>query len=126
MDKILDQKDAELVSVLKKVENITFEYSSDNDFKVKLYILKLIISNQKKLRNIRKIEFDYIKTAEELEIIHQFNQQLKALNFPTFIETKLMSKLITTGTLDSIFEKSHQINKFFFTIDHRKMVEVDF
>ena len=73
LSKILEEKDSELLSVLKKVENITFEYSSDNDFQVKLYILKLIIANEKEVRNIKKIEFDYIKTSDELEQIYQFN-----------------------------------------------------
>lgn len=62
----MDQKDQELLSVLKKVENIFFEYSSDNDFGLKIYILKLIIANHKSLRNLKRIEFDYLKTGEEL------------------------------------------------------------
>ena len=62
-----DQKDRDLLSVFKMVDHIYFEYSSDEDFDVKVFILKLIVHNEKEMRHLKKIEFDYVKSAEEMQ-----------------------------------------------------------
>ena len=46
-----DQKDKELIDLFKIVENIYFEYSTDEDFEVKVYVLKLIVFHQKRHNN---------------------------------------------------------------------------
>ena len=70
----LNEKDQELLSVMRIVDNVIFEYSSDDDFQVKLYVLNLIVLHEKSLRNIKKIEFDYVKTAEEMQALCSINR----------------------------------------------------
>lgn len=40
--KQLQEQDHLLLQVLKKVQHVQFDYSTDSDFEVKLYILELI------------------------------------------------------------------------------------
>ena len=112
--------DKELLSVLKMTQNIYFEYCTEADFEVKTYILKLIIDNHKALRHLKKIEFDYVKTTEDMKEIRFLNQMLVDLSFPILIGVKVMSTMIQTENLESVLKKAHKITKFFLTIEDQE------
>lgn len=121
----LDERDQELLQIFKIVENISFEYSSDDDFQVKLYILQLIVMHEKSLRNLKKIEFDYVKSAEEMQAICSINRELIDLKFPCVISIKVMSTIIKTDSLEHVLRKAHRICKFFWTISDRDVFRRD-
>jgi hypothetical protein len=55
------------------VRQIHFEYSSEQDFPIKVYILQFIVENYLKLKNIEKIEFDYVRSTDEMQKICMIN-----------------------------------------------------
>ena len=65
--------DYNLLKVLKSVRQIHFEYSSEQDFPIKVYILQFIVENYLKLKNIEKIEFDYVRSTDEMQKICMIN-----------------------------------------------------
>ena len=103
--------------MFRKVNNIQFEYSSDNDFPVKVYILKLVVEHHKQLRHLKSIEFDYIKTPEEMQAICSINRELIDLKFHILIGVRIMSTIIKSESFDSLLRKAHKITKLFLTIE---------
>ena len=116
MDQDNDDKDLELLSVLKRTKNIYFDYSSDFDFEVKIHILELIVENCHDLRHLQKVEFDYVKTPDEMQTIFILNKKLMRKNFPVLIGVRVMSTIIKSESLHSVLKNSQKITKFFFTI----------
>lgn len=119
MDQDNDDKNAELLSILKRTKNIYFDYSSDFDFEIKIHILELIVENSFELRHLNKIEFDYVKTPDEMQTIFILNKKLMRKNFPILIGVRVMSTIIKSESLSTVLKNSQKITKFFFTIQER-------
>ena len=106
MDQDIEDKNEELLAVIKRTKNVYFDYSSDFDFAVKVHILELIVDNCFELMHLNKIEFDYVKTPEEMNTIFALNKKLLRKNFPILIGVRVMSTIIKSESLGSVLKNS--------------------
>ena len=92
---------------MKKVRNVYFGYSNKSDFGLKLFILQVISQNLRILGNIEIIEFDYVRTIDEIEILSKLNNEIKNRGYSIVISYRLMPTNIKSQTsLENILAKS--------------------
>lgn len=113
-----------MLKVLKKVRYVTFEYSTQEDFEVKVHILKVIAKNHAALKHLETIEFDYVRSMEEMKIIKSINDDLDQNDFIQ-ISIRLMPTTINTENLPTILQKSPKLCKFFLTISDEALFKND-